>query len=308
MKKRDVIALAVVLIISLYFGLNIRIFKNTNKAKIAELKFQENNLKGYEEYINETDGSAMILIPKGSFMMGEDGKEIEEEPKHEVYLEEYYIGKYEVTNAQYKKFCDETKRKYPKDPEFKGMENYFINYPDYPVVMVSWHDAVSYCEWAGMRLPTEAEWEKAARGDDSRKYPWGENDPSDGRYCNYSFNTSDYDYEENYINRADDGYEYTSPVGIFEWGISPYGCYDLAGNVWEWCSDWFSWDAYRREAKDNYKENNNGEYKVIRGGSFYYSFSSIRSSFRVGADPQFGFLHTGFRTASDKTPTNKKGN
>ena len=300
MKKKDMIAVAVALIIALLFGLNVQIFRNKNKPFIAELKFTETNPLGHEEYINDIDGSIMILIPAGSFMMGEDGKEIEEEPRHEVYLEEYYIGKYEVTNAQYKKFCDETKRKYPKDPDFKGMENYFESYPDYPVVMVTWDDALSYCKWAGMRLPTEAEWEKAARGNDGRTYPWGEENPSDGRYCNHTFTESDYHYDEEYVFYADDGYEYTSPVGLFEWGVSPYGCYDMAGNVWEWCSDWYMWNAYGNSEKENPKGPIKGEYKVIRGGSFYFSFNSIRSAFRVGADPHFGFLHTGFRPSCSK--------
>ena len=302
MKKRDIIGIAVALVIALLFGFNIQIFKNKSKPFAAELKFAKNNSRGYEEYINEKDNSIMVLIPAGSFMMGEDGEEVEEEPKHEVYLEEYYIAKYEVTNAQYKKFCDETKRKYPKDPDFKGMENYFENYPDYPVVMVTWDDALSYCEWAGMRLPTEAEWEKAARGNDGRTYPWGEENPSDGRFCNHSFNESDYHYDEEYVFYAEDGYEYTSPVGLFEWGASPYGCYDMAGNVWEWCSDWFNWDAYRKTQKENPTGPSKGELKVIRGGSFYFSFTSIRSAFRVGADPKFGFLHTGFRPSFSKKP------
>ncbi|MGE3062655.1 MAG: formylglycine-generating enzyme family protein [bacterium] len=302
MNKRDVIALIIALVVALLFGLNVSISRNKNKPVIADMKFIGENSRGYEEYLNEKDSSVMILVPEGNFMMGDDAHEIGEEPKHQVYLDEYYIGKYEVTNQQYKRFCDETKREYPKDPEFKGMEQYFTKYPNYPVVMVTWHDAQAYCKWSGMRLPTEAEWEKAARSSDSRTYPWGDDDPSDGRYCNHTFNESDYHYDERYVVYADDGYEYTSPVGLFEWGVSPYGCYDMAGNVWEWCFDWYGWDAYRNSLKDNPKGPQKGELKVIRGGSFYFSFSSIRSAFRVGSDPQFGFLHTGFRPSCAVKP------
>lgn len=302
MKKREIIFYSLALAIALLFAFNFKIFKTKSRTVIADLTFIEKNARGYEEFENKKDGSIMILVPSGSFLMGSDDDELEESPRREVYVSGFYISKYEVTNERYKKFCDETGKNYPKDPEFNGMENYFENYPDYPVVNVSWKDAEDYCMWAGMRLPTEAEWEKAARGSDGRTYPWGENDPSDGRYCNYTFNESDYDYEEDYVYHADDGYEYTSPAGTFEWGISPYGCYDMSGNVWEWCSDWFSVSSYRNGEASDPKGIASGELKTIRGGSYYYTYTAIRTTSRVGSDPQFGFLNTGFRPACDVNP------
>lgn len=188
------------------------------------------NDEGYQEYLNEADSSILIYVPEGMFCMTimslyPDG--------FDVWLSGYYIGKYEITNKQYKKFCDETGTAYPPDPDFYTLSNYFIDYPDYPVVAINWYRARDYCTWAGLILPTHAQWEKASRGGNNiRKYPWGDSPPYNNPvfYCNF--------YPNEYgLTRNDDGYYYTSPVDEFPQGKSPYGCYNMSGNVSEWCKD-----------------------------------------------------------------------
>lgn len=236
----------------------------------------------YKEYRNEKDRSVLIYIPAGEFTMGSEEGGSGEKPVHKVYLDGYYISKYEVTNKQYKKFCDETGRSYPSDPGFSGMSSYFTSYPDYPVVNVSWNDAKAYCAWAGLRLPTEAEWEKAARGTDSRKYPWGNEDPGTSK-CNMS--------------GTEDGYKYTSPIGSYKGGRSPFGCYDMAGNVWEWCNDWSGNNYYRDSEYRNPKGPSSGSYKLCRGGSWYFVAYSVRSAYRAGDKPSRIDNICGFRPA-----------
>lgn len=211
---------------------------------------------------------------------------LDEKPVHTVYLDEYYIGKYEVTNEQYKKFCDATGRSYPEDPGFKGMSDYFEDYPDYPVVMISWEDAVAYCKWAGLRLPTEAEWEKAARGTDGRKYPWGNSEPDAGGTYRANYDPGDY---------TKDGYRYTSPFGSFPSGISPYGCYDMAGNVEEWCSDWYGEHYYRDNPVPNPRGPSSGRSRVFRGGSWRHSARAVRCAPRSGDSHTLRWDGYGFR-------------
>ncbi|NQS98807.1 MAG: SUMF1/EgtB/PvdO family nonheme iron enzyme [candidate division Zixibacteria bacterium] len=179
----------------------------------------------------------MALIPAGEYTMGSSVVGGTAIPEHAVYLDAYWIDKYEVTNYEYKLFCDETGTSYPSDPGFSGMSNYFINYPDYPVVKVTWYNAQAYATWAGKRLLTEAEWERAAKGttnQTNRLWPWGD-----------SFNAliGGTTYHAN-ITGTEDGWQYTAPVGTFPTGVSPAGCYDMAGNVWEWCSDWYDSGYY----------------------------------------------------------------
>ncbi|MGE3062130.1 MAG: formylglycine-generating enzyme family protein [bacterium] len=242
------------------------------------------NANGYDEYENSIDGSVLIYIPAGEFTMGSWDYD-DEKPVHKVYLDGYYIMKYEVTNKQYKKFCDETGRSYPPEPRFDGMSSYFTSYPDYPVVNVSWNDAKAYCDWADLRLPTEAEWEKAARGTDGREYPWGNENPGTNR-CNYE--------------GTEDGYKYTSPVGSYENGRSPYGCYDMSGNVWEWCNDRYGESYYRTSKYKNPKGPNSGSERVLRGGSWYGGVGNMRTADRGNIDPAFVIDGGGFRCAASE--------
>jgi len=251
------------------------------------------NAQGYEEILWPKDSSVMIRIPAGTFTMGSSDGDADEKPVHQVSLDEYYIDKYEVTNRQYKRFCDATGKSYPSDPGFSGMSSYFTSYPDYPVVKVSWDDAAAYCTWAGKRLPTEAEWEKAARGNDSRKYPWGNSEPDAGGF-----------YRANWGEGTDrsvwkrDGYEYTSPVGSYERGASPYGCMDMAGNVWEWCADWYDGSYYSRSPSSSPAGPSSGSSRVLRGGSWYFFAGSLRCADRGGDDPSYRSVYYGFRCCS----------
>ncbi len=261
------------------------VFRVTAEGK--GLIYLRTNSKGYKEYKNTKDGSILIYIPAGEFTMGSNHGDSDEKPVHKVYLDGYYIGKYEVTNRQYKKFCDATGYPYPTpDPGFPGMDNYFENYPDYPVVNETWYGAVAYCKWAGLRLPTEAEWEKAARGTDGRKYPWG-NSESGTNKANYWIGD----------NGQDDSYHYTSPVGSFPRGISPYGCYDMAGNAFEWCSDGYDANYYRHSPYKNPKGPASDSFRVNRGGSWRFSVWEIRCSFRNWPAPDYRRKDFGFRVA-----------
>ena len=252
--------------------------KTARKKASRGLVYLRTNSRGYKEYRNTKDGSILIYIPAGAFTMGSPSGEgdNDEHPQHKVYLDGYYIGKYEVTNSQYKKFCDVTGHKYPPDPGFSGMSNYFINYPDYPVVEVDWNDAVAYCRWAGLRLPTEAEWEKAARGGEDYKYA-GSNNPDEVAW--YDNNSGGH----------------THPVGQKE--PNGYGSYDMSGNVWEWCSDWYNSGYYSNSPYRNPKGPDSGTGRVNRGGSWSRYAWYIRCANRYGYTPVRRPDDLGFRVA-----------
>lgn len=265
------------------------------------------NVQGYDEYLCVADSAVMIHIPAGQFVMGANRNPDEqpvrlpppgvsyhrrssseypdEQPVHGVYLDEFLVDKHEVTNRQYKRFCDATGKSYPSDPGFWDMPDYFIACPDHPVLNVSWYDAKAYCEWAGKRLPTEAEWEKAARGADARKHPWGNSEPG-GTRCNILDNP--------------DGYRHTSPVGVFPAGASPYGALDMAGNVWEWCNDWYEIDYYSKSPSHNPPGPTTGSSRVIRGGSWCGLASGARCAFRCGFEPSVRIWNYGFRCAAHR--------
>jgi len=181
-----------------------------------------------------------------------------------------------VTNAKYKKFMDATSRPVP------GYWNDLrFNAPNQPVVCVSWDDANAYCQWAGKRLPTEAEWEKAARGGIAgKKYVWGDEWPPPagaGNFADMSLKKAEKSYSV--IDGYDDGYAYTAPVGKFK--PNSYGLYDMAGNVWEWCADWYDKDYYKKSPERNPKGPDGGQYRVLRGGSWSFDGTSyLRVAYR----------------------------
>lgn len=191
----------------------------------------------------------MVLIPAGEFQMGSNDRLADEGPQHTVRLGDYSIDKYEVTNLQYREFIEATGRRAPDHFENRA---YPAGKADHPVTFVTWFDARDYCAWAGKRLPTEQEWEKAARGVDAYIFPWG-ND-FDIRAANTPVRWAR-------LSREGD----TTPVGAFKSGVSPYGLYDMSGNVWEWTSSW-----YLPHPGNTTKSENFGEiYKVLKGGSWW---------------------------------------
>ena len=235
--------------------------------------------------IRETDNSLELLIPSGEFEMGSNDGDTDEKPLHKVYLDAYWIDKTEVTNAQYQLCLDTGACTSPKTNESYSRENYFDSeaYADYPVIHMEWYQARDYCRWAGGRLPSEAEWEKAAKGEDGHIYPWGNSNPGDS-LLNYNNNKGD-----------------TTPVGSYPAGASPYGVLDMAGNVLEWVEDWYREDYY---SSKNDWINPQGpsyvewEYRLLRGGSWSLNYAFARSSDRVMFNPSL-FDNIGFRCARD---------
>jgi formylglycine-generating enzyme required for sulfatase activity len=226
---------------------------------------------------------SMVSIPAGEFTMGSQDGDPDERPAHQVYVDAFYIDKYEVTVGQYAPFQQAIGANSPVD--WKTM-NQRSNQKS-PVSNVDWADAYGYCRWAGKRLPTEAEWEKAARGTDGRLYPWG-NDPPTPLHANYG-------------KTGSNSHGALVPVGALEDGKSPYGIYDMAGNVWEWVSDWYDNDYYKNSPSQNPTGPPTGGYKVIRGGSWNSNPRTLRSADRYWDPPSFRSLYApGFRCA--KTP------
>ena len=191
----------------------------------------------------------MVQIPEGDFIMGSDSRLPDEGPQHVVTLKSFYIDRYEVTNLQYRKFNNETKRRSPT--HFRN-RTFPRGKADHPVTYVSWEDASAYCQWAGKRLPTDQEWEKAARGTDGRIFPWG--DEFDAKKANTPLRWQ-------MIGSFGD----TTPVGSFKDGVSPYGVYDMSGNVWEWTSSWYKAYPNNNVASESYGE----RYKTLKGGSWF---------------------------------------
>ena len=236
--------------------------------------------------------AGMVLVPAGSYSMGADYWAPYSLPIHTVNVPAFYMDIYEVTNAQYKAFCDSTSRTYPLDPGFPGLTNYFTDsaYANYPVVNVDWNDARAYAAWADKRLPTEAEWERAAKGNiDNRMYPWGNTwvatnaNVGGGNADSFTYNTS--------------------PVGHYPNGISPAGCYDMAGNVWEWCED--DWhDSYNTAGRpDNgsaWIDSPRGSSRILRGGSWYLNYTYAQCAYRRSNDPANRNDRLGFRCS--RTP------
>ena len=193
--------------------------------------------------------NAMILIPAGEFIRGTNHRLPDEGPQYKVTLREFLIDRYEVTNLQYKKFIDATAR---HSPDHFRNRTYPAGKADHPVTYVSWDDANDYCAWAKKRLPTDLEWEKAARGTDGREYPWGN-----------EFDTKNANMPLRWKALKQDGD--TTPVGAFEKGASPYGVYDMTGNVWEWTSSWYEAYPNNKTASESYGQ----RYKTLKGGSWY---------------------------------------
>jgi sulfatase modifying factor 1 len=258
------------------------------------------------------DGSTMILIPTGEFQMGgaeedvadqPDGRLltfIAERPIHTVKLDAFYIDKFEVRNDQYRKFLQaasagDSKWDHSDQPADSGHEQRYLTDAlkgdDQPAVGLNWYDAYAYCQWAGKRLPTEAEWEYAARGSEGvRKYPWGQEEPdADGIWwANYR--------PEN--GAATDGHRASAPVGSYPDGVSPFGLMDMAGNAEEWVQDWYSINYFRMtEGAENPPGPLNGKKRVIKGGSYEAPVHQIRVAMRLYGRPHDKGPRIGVRCA-----------
>jgi formylglycine-generating enzyme required for sulfatase activity len=231
--------------------------------------------------------ASIILVPPGNFIMGSYKGHADETPIHTVYLDAFYIDKYEVTNALYKSCVDANVCIFPQFDNSYSRQTYYgdSRYDQYPVIGVTWEMAKAYCEWRKARLPTEAEWEKAARGTDGHMYPWGESiDPS---RANYNDNS-----DPNYVGD-------TSKVDAYSSGVSPYGLFDMAGNVWEWVADIYDANYYASLTLPiaNPLGPTSGLYRVIKGGSWDSNGFDLRSARRNFNDPSKANVYLGFRCA-----------
>jgi formylglycine-generating enzyme required for sulfatase activity len=232
------------------------------------------------------DGASLILIPAGRFIMGSDTGEKDERPVHPIELDAFYIDKYEITVSRYARFLHAQR---PERP-FLWKQATQGKQGQKPVIGVDWFDAKEYCEWVGRRLPTEAEWEKAARSDDQRTYPWG-NEPPTTLHVVAGL-------------QKWTGYDTLGAVGSHPRGGSSYGVDDLAGNAWEWIADRYDEHYYAAGPEQNPRGPKQGPLRVLRGGAWNNDAATIRSANRAAYAPSARRNDVGFRCAmnADRTP------
>ncbi len=240
------------------------------------------------------DGATLVYVPEGEFTMGSDRSD--EKPEHQVDLSAFWVDQTEVTNKQYAACVSGAGCAPPSNTSSSTRSSYYGNteFDEFPVIYVDWNQANAYCSWAGRELPTEAQWEKAASWNDLTQekyvYPWGNDfNGSLVNFCdvNCTFNWAD--------KNSNDGFEDTAPVGNYSNGASPYGAYDMAGNVREWVSDWYDETYYQSSPSSNPLGPNSGQYRVLRGGSWFLSIDLVRSAYRDRGAPSYADNVVGFR-------------
>ena len=246
--------------------------------------------------INPVDGAEMVYIPPGEFLMGADSDpdaKKNEKPSHKVYLDGFYIYKYEVTYRQFKKFLRETGYK-PlgnwKRGDKPGRE-------DHPVMYTTYPDVEEYCRWAKVKLPTEAQWEKAARGTDGRKFPWGE------KWNPENCNNADLSGKQILSAMADiHNGRGTLPVGSVPGDMSPYGVMDMAGNINEWCRDWYKSGYYKKSPEKNPQGPEKGTERSTRGGAWSMKMQRCRATSRWSGSVESNLDDYGFRCVVEENP------
>lgn len=226
----------------------------------------------------------MVLIPAGSFIQGTNAGGYDEKPQRSVYLDAFWIDRYEVTNHHYQAFVLAASHRKSGPPSRYAKNLSKMRGINQPIVYVSWNDADAYCRWKGKRLPTEAEWEKAMRGTDGRLWPWGNSvQPLAANW-----------------GSPRDGFEATAPVGFFRMDVSPFEVADGAGNIMEWVADWYSENAYREQEPRNPRGPDHGVYKVLRGGGYTSTGADVRITSRSKMVPDFRDETIGFRCAKSE--------
>ncbi len=240
--------------------------KNVDQAKTAD-------------FVRSTDSAPMVVVPAGEFLMGADTKDTSEDPPHSVSLGEFLIDKYHVTNTQYHRFVKATK--YVPEGQWKAYYSRRCEY--WPVVAVTWADAKAYASWIGGDLPTEAQWEKAARGTDGRRYPWGDRWNNQKCAC------------------WEGGVRSTAPVGAFPGDVSPYGCFDMAGNIGGWMTNWATIQNYSVYPQGDPGREDIKDARSGRGGNW---FSQDRYDFKCSTrgmmNPKAVHERAGFRCVLTK--------
>jgi len=260
--------------------------------------------RGAQVVVWEADGAEMVPVPPGEFIRGSREEEMDlalhlclenrgtctrerfedEGPQRRVYVDGFTIDRHEVTNARYRECVSAGACRPPLNNSSRMRSEYYDDphYAHYPVIYISWHDANGYCRWAGKRLPSEAEWEKAARGTDGRRWPWGNR------------------WDPKKLNSWVAGPHDTTRAGSHPRGASPYGAMDLAGNVWEWVADGYEYGYYAHAPDRNPRGPPQAKTKVLRGGSWISDSQYTRTTYRFQRPPDYRTANFGFRCASSR--------
>jgi len=253
------------------------------EARPAPISTTAQDYSMYKTKIGD-EGRTMVQIPEGPFIMGSKDGDPDEAPERQTYLKAFFIDAKEVSQEEYARFAKMTKRQLPKIEVFEDDQSKLLR-PEFAAMSMTWEEAAAYCKWAGKRLPTEAEWEKAGRGEGKRKYAWGDTFLTGRANAN--------------VDGSEDGFRYLAPPGSFETGRSPYGVYDMTGNVAEWVADTYDEHYYQKAPYRDPKGPESSDMKVVRGGSWRETEHNARLSKRFAAKHWRTDITIGFRCASD---------